>query len=46
VEEVMAGALEYLDDRHGGSLRYLEAAGLDLGTVELLRERLVADEPG
>ena len=28
VEEVMAGALEYLDDHHGGSLRYLEAAGL------------------
>jgi protein-tyrosine phosphatase len=46
VEEVMAGALEYLDDHHGGSLRYLESAGLPPGTVELLRERLVADEPG
>lgn len=44
VEEVMAGALEYLDERHGGSLRYLEAAGLPAGTVDLLRERLVGDE--
>jgi protein-tyrosine phosphatase len=45
VEEVMAGALEYLDERHGGSLRYLETAGLPAGTTDLLRERLVADEP-
>ena len=46
VEEVMAGALEYLDEKYGGSLRYLEGAGLPAGTVELLRERLVVDEPG
>jgi protein-tyrosine phosphatase len=46
VEEVMAGALDYLDERHGGALRYLEAAGLPEKTVDLLRERLVADEPG
>jgi protein-tyrosine phosphatase len=45
VEEVMAGALEYLDERYGGSLRYFEGAGLPEGTIELLRERLVADEP-
>jgi protein-tyrosine phosphatase len=46
VEEVMAGALEYLDERHGGSLRYFEAAGLAPETVDLLRQRLVGDEPG
>ncbi len=46
VEEVMAGALEYLDDRHGGSLRYFEAAGLPAETVDLLRQRLVGDQPG
>ena len=46
VEEVMAGALAYLDEHHGGVVRYFEAAGLPAGTVELLRERLVADEPG
>jgi protein-tyrosine phosphatase len=45
VEEVMAGALDYIDERHGGSLRYLEAAGLPVGTTDLLRERLVADKP-
>jgi protein-tyrosine phosphatase len=45
VEEVMAGALDYLDERHGGARRYLEAAGVPAGTVDLLRERLVADEP-
>jgi hypothetical protein len=46
VEEVMAGALDYLDERHGGSLRYFETAGLEAGTIDLLRARLVADEPG
>jgi protein-tyrosine phosphatase len=46
VEEVMAGALEYLDERHGGSQRYFEAAGLPASTLEQLRERLIADEPG
>ncbi|HEV7862170.1 MAG TPA: tyrosine-protein phosphatase [Acidimicrobiia bacterium] len=45
VEEVMAGALEYLDDRHGGSVGYLEAAGLPPETIELLRDRLVGDRP-
>jgi protein-tyrosine phosphatase len=45
VEEVMAGALDYLDERHGGAFRYFQAAGLPAGTVELLRERLVADKP-
>ena len=45
VEEVMAGALDYLDERHGGALRYFQAAGLPAGTVELLWERLVADKP-
>jgi protein-tyrosine phosphatase len=43
VEEVMAGALDYLDDRHGGAVRYFEAAGLPARTVEQLRQRLVAD---
>ncbi len=28
VEEVMAGALEYLDERYGGAVRYFETAGL------------------
>jgi len=46
VEEVMAGALDYLDERHGGAVRYVEAAGLPLATLEQLRSRLVADEPG
>lgn len=45
VEEVMAGALEYLDERHGGTRRYLETAGLGAETIDLLRERLVADKP-
>ena len=45
VEEVMAGALEYLDERHGGAHRYFEAAGLKDETIDLLRERLVADKP-
>ena|GEM_PF-5212775 len=46
VEEVMAGALDYLDERYGGAVRYVEAAGLPLATLEQLRARLVADEPG
>lgn len=46
VEEVMAGALDYLDEQHGGSLRYLEAAGLEVETIDRLRTRLVADQPG
>lgn len=46
VEEVMAGALDHLDERHGGAVRYFEAAGLPAATLEQLRERLVADEPG
>ncbi len=45
VEEVMAGALEYLDERYGGALRYFEAAGLEAETIDLLRARLVADRP-
>ena len=44
-EEVMTGALEYLDERYGGSLRYFEAAGLPAESIDLLRQRLVADEP-
>jgi protein-tyrosine phosphatase len=46
VEEVMAGALDYLDERHGGAVRFVEAAGLPAGTLAQLRARLVADEPG
>ena len=46
VEEVMAGALEYLDERHGGSLRWFQAAGLPLSVVDELHQRLIADEPG
>jgi protein-tyrosine phosphatase len=45
VEEVMADALGYLDERYGGALRYFESAGLPAETVDLLRQRLVADEP-
>ena len=45
VEEVMAGTLQYLDERHGGSLRWFEAAGLPSATVEQLRQSLVAPEP-
>ena len=45
VEEVMAAALDYLDERHGGSVRYFEAAGLPDGTIHELRRRLVADHP-
>jgi protein-tyrosine phosphatase len=44
VEEVMAGALAYLDERHGGSRRYFAAAGLPASTVDRLRERLVSDQ--
>lgn len=46
VEEVMAATLDYLDERYGGSTPYFEAAGLPVGTIELLRQRLVADDPG
>jgi protein-tyrosine phosphatase len=46
VEEVMAGALEYLDERHGGAVRYFQAAGLGAETVEQLRRRLVSAEAG
>ncbi len=46
VEEVMSDALKYLDERHGGSRRYFEAAGLEAETIDLLRVRLVAHEPG
>jgi hypothetical protein len=42
----MAGALDYLDERHGGAVRFVEAAGLPAGTLAQLRARLVADEPG
>ena len=45
VEEVMAGALQYLDERHGGSQRWFEVAGLPHTTVEQLRERLVGEKP-
>jgi len=45
VEEVMADALGYLDERYGGAVRYFEAAGLPAGTIDLLRRHLVADEP-
>ena len=44
VEEVMAAALDYLDERYGGSARYFEAAGLPDGTIDELRRRLVAEE--
>ena len=43
VEEVMAEALEYLDGRWGGALGYFESAGLPAETIDLLRQRLVAD---
>jgi len=43
VEEVMAGALDHLDERHGGAVRYVEAAGLPAATLEQLRHRLVAE---
>lgn len=46
VEEVMAEALEYLDERYGGSVGYFKAAGLEPEMIDLLRARLVADEPG
>jgi protein-tyrosine phosphatase len=45
VEEVMAGALDYLDSQYGGARRYFETIGLAEETVELLRARLVSDEP-
>lgn len=45
VEEVMAGALDYLDERYGGALRYFDGAGLPAQTIDRLRQRLVADEP-
>jgi protein-tyrosine phosphatase len=45
VEEVMAGALDYLDERYGGALPYFEAAGLETETIDVLRSRLVADRP-
>jgi protein tyrosine/serine phosphatase len=45
VEEVIAGALDYLDERHGGAVRYVESAGLPAATLEQLRARLVVDEP-
>jgi protein-tyrosine phosphatase len=45
VEEVMAGALEYLDEHHGGALRFFETAGLPAETLDRLRARLVTDEP-
>lgn len=45
VEEVMAEALEHLDQRYGGAMKYFESAGLRTETIELLRNRLVADEP-
>jgi hypothetical protein len=45
VEEVLAGALEHLDERYGGAQRYLEAAGLKEETFDLLRDRLVAEDP-
>lgn len=44
VEEVMVEALEHLDQRYGGALRYFESAGLPAETVALLRERLVGDK--
>jgi len=46
VEEVMAGALDYLDERHGGSRRWFEAAGLPAAVIDQLRQRLITDEPG
>ena len=46
VEEVMAGALEYLDERYGGSLRYFETAGLPPESIDRLRRCLVADDGG
>jgi protein-tyrosine phosphatase len=45
VEEVMAGALDYLDQRYGGAQRFLETSGLPAATIDLLRARLVSDEP-
>jgi protein-tyrosine phosphatase len=45
VEEVMVEALQYLDDRYGGAAGYFESAGLPAETIDLLRQRLVADGP-
>ncbi|HVW35217.1 MAG TPA: tyrosine-protein phosphatase [Acidimicrobiia bacterium] len=45
VEEVMSGALDYLDEQHGGALKYFEASGLPAETIDLLRSRLVGDTP-
>jgi protein-tyrosine phosphatase len=44
VEEVMGSALDYLDERYGGSQRYLLSAGVPAETLERLGERLVADD--
>lgn len=45
VEEVMAETLQFVDERFGGARRYLEGAGLQPETVDVLRERLVGDSP-
>jgi protein-tyrosine phosphatase len=39
-ESVMAEALDYIDQRYGGSLAYLEGAGLPPGTADRLRDRI------
>ena len=45
VEEVMGAALDYLDEHHGGALKYFETAGLPARTIDRLQERLVGDTP-
>lgn len=40
--EVMEATLDYLDARYGGTLRFLQGAGLPPGTVDTLRHRFVA----
>lgn len=44
-EEVMAGALDYLDELHGGAEPFLERAGLEKDAIDLLKDRLITDEP-
>lgn len=39
-ESVMTEALDYISERYGGSLAYLESAGLPPGSAEQLRDRI------
>jgi protein-tyrosine phosphatase len=39
--EVLAGALDWLDDEYGGVIAYLDGAGVDAGVRSRLREKLL-----